>query len=148
MTTPLLLSEQSPLHALELGPAKLAAEAHTRAQTTSGGGTSFNAGVSSALGVLGDIGVVGALVYMSMLGYLFVALRRSPRPEAVPATCALALFVVLGLVYDWWEQPPFGIVVGLLVGLALAHPPETPARETAPEVTDSRRPDRSGEDPS
>ena len=42
----------------------------------------------------------------------------------MPATCALALFVVLGLVFDWWEQPPFGIVVGLLVGLAIAQPSE------------------------
>jgi hypothetical protein len=27
---------------------------------------------------------------------------------------------VLGLVFDWWEQPPFGILVGVLAGLALA----------------------------
>ena len=74
--------------------------------------------------MLGDLGIAGAIIYASMIGYLFVALRRSQRREAVPATCALALFVVLGLVFDWWEQPPFGIVVGLLVGLAIAQPSE------------------------
>jgi hypothetical protein len=124
MTTPLLLHEDSPLHALGLEPAELAAKAQTNAEDASGGGTSFNTGISSALGVLGDLGILGALVYTCMIGYLFVALRRSRQREAVPATCALALFVVLGLVFDWWEQPPFGIVVGLLVGLALAQSPE------------------------
>jgi len=120
MTTPLLLRGDSPLHVLGLGPAKLAAKAQADAFDVSGGGTSFNTGISSALGVLGDLGVTGALIYASIVGYLFVALRRSQSREAAPATCALALFVVLGLVYDWWEQPPFAIVVGLLVGLALA----------------------------
>ena len=118
---------------LGLSPAKLAAKAQVDAFDASGGGTSFNTGVSSALGVLGDLGIVGVLIYASMVGYLFVALRRSQRREAVPATCALALFVVLGLVYDWWEQPPFGIVVGLLVGLALAQPsdPESSVPESS-----------------
>ena len=72
-----------------------------------------------------------------MIGYLFVALRRSQRREAVPATCALALFVVLGLVFDWWEQPPFGIVVGLLVGLAIAQPSEP--RSALPEGSSTAR---------
>ena len=131
MTTPLLLQPDSPLHALGLKPAKLAAIAQTDAFDASGGGTSFNSGISSALGVLGDLGIAGALIYASMIGYLFVALRRSERREAVPATCALALFVVLGLVFDWWEQPPFGIVVGVLVGLALAQPSEQRSPRTA-----------------
>lgn len=122
MTTPLLLRGDSPLHVLGLSPARLAAEAQTDAFKASGGGTSFNTGVSSALGVVGDLGVIGAVLYASMIVYLFVALRRSQQWEAVPAACALALFVLLGLFFDWWEQPPFGIVVGLLVGLALARP--------------------------
>jgi hypothetical protein len=131
MTTPLLLRENSPLHALGLSPATLAAEAQADAFDASGGGTSFDTGISSALGVVGDLGIAGGLIYASMIGYLFVALRRSQRREAVPATCALALFAVLGLVYDWWEQPPFGIVVGLLVGLAIAQPSE-PEDPTTP----------------
>jgi hypothetical protein len=133
MTTPLLLQSDSPLTVLGLSPAELAVDAHSSAQRASGGGSSFNTGVSSALGVLGDIGIAGALVYVSLIAYLFVALRRSRRSEAVPATCALALFTALGLVFDWWEQPPFGVVVGLLVGLAIS---QTPAPEEAADVRD------------
>jgi hypothetical protein len=138
MTTPLLLREDSPLQVLGLSPAKLAAKAQQKAFDASGGGTSFDTGISSALGVLGDLGIAGVLIYASMIGWLFVALRRSQRREAVPATCALALFVVLGLVYDWWEQPPFGIVVGLLVGLAIAQPSEP--RSALPEGSSPARP--------
>jgi hypothetical protein len=120
MTTPDFVDTDSPLHVLGLRPAELAPEVQARAEEVSGGYTSFDTGLSSALGVLGDIGVLGAAVYVALLGWFFVALRRSRSPEAVPATCGLALFAVLGLVFDWWEQPPFGILVGVLAGLALA----------------------------
>jgi hypothetical protein len=122
MTTPDFVDADSPLHVLGLRPAELAPAVQARAEEVSGGYTSFDTGLSSALGVVGDIGLVGAAVYAALVGWFFVGLRRSRAPEAVPATCGLALFVVLGLVFDWWEQPPFGILVGVLTGLALARP--------------------------
>lgn len=130
MTTPLLLDADSPLRVLGLEPAETALIVDTRARAVSGGYTSFDTGLSSALGVLGDIGVLGAAVYVALLLSFFAALRRSSSPTAVPATCGLALFSLLGLVFDWWEQPPFGILVGVLVGLALTDrgdPPGEPA---------------------
>jgi hypothetical protein len=114
MTTPLLLGEESPLHVLGLEPASLPATVTTDAE-----GTSFDTGLSSALGVLGDIGLLGSLAYALLLLSFFLALRRSRSPATVPATAGLAMFVVLGLVFDWWEQPPFTVTVGVLLGLAL-----------------------------
>jgi hypothetical protein len=120
MTTPDFVDADSPLQVLGLRPADLAPKVQARAEEVSGGYTSFDTGLSSALGILGDIGLAGAAVYTALLGWFFVALRRSRRPEALSATCGLALFAVLGLVFDWWEQPPLGILVGVLAGLALA----------------------------
>jgi hypothetical protein len=120
MTTPQFLDSDSPLNELGLGEAELAPSVQARAEEVSGGYTSFDAGLSSALGVLGDIGLLGLATYGAMVSWFFFALRRSTSSESVPATCGLALFAVLGLVFDWWEQPPFGILVGVLAGLALS----------------------------
>ena len=38
----------------------------------------------------------------------------------VAAAAGFAMFIVLGLVFDWWEQPPFGVFLGVLAGLSLA----------------------------
>lgn len=122
MTTPLLLHAESPLNFLGLSPARLAANAQLAATTASGGGTSFDSGISSALGVLGDLGLFGMGLYLGILATIYGALRRMKGASATAATCALALFAVLGLVFDWWEQPPFSIVVGIIVGLALTEP--------------------------
>jgi hypothetical protein len=119
MTTPQLQGADSPLAVLDLKPATLAVEAQSTALEVSGGGTSFNSGVSSALGVLGDLGIVGLLVYAGLLLSLFVPLRRETSAEGVAAAAGLALFLVLGLAFDWWEQPPFGVLLGVLAGLSL-----------------------------
>ena len=110
----------SPLAVLGLKPAAIAFEAQQTAIDVSSGGTSFNTGVSSTLGVLGDLGILGALVYSGLLASLFLRLRREASPEGVAAASGFAMFIVLGLVFDWWEQPPFGVVLGVLAGLSLA----------------------------
>lgn len=119
MTTDQFLGADSPLRVLGLQPAAVALEAQARSQAASGGGTSFNTGVSSALGVLGDLGVIGLSVYIVMLGSLIVLLRRSRSPEGIAAAAGLAMFALLGLVFDWWEQPPFSVALAVLAGLAL-----------------------------
>jgi hypothetical protein len=119
MTTDLLLGADSPLRTLGLEPASVALEAQAEADAASGGGTSFNTGVSSAVGVLGDLGVVGLAVYLVMLGSLILLVRRRRSPEGVAAAAGLAMFAVLGLVFDWWEQPPFSVTLAVLAGLAL-----------------------------
>ena len=120
MTTPLLLSQGSPLHVFGLKPAPVAMEAESRALVVSGGGTSFNSGISSALRVVGDLGIVGVLVYLALPVWIIRSLRRSPATVAIPAASGWGSLLVLGLVFDWWEQPPFGIVLAVLTGLALA----------------------------
>ena len=83
------------------------------------GGTSFNSGLSSALGILGDLGLAGTAAYAALYGSLFIAVRRLRSPEAVAATGGWAMWGVLGLVFDWWEQPPLSLVLAVLSGLAL-----------------------------
>jgi hypothetical protein len=111
---------ESPLAVLGLKPAVIAKEAQHTAFAASGGGTSFNTGVSSALGVFGDLGFFGLSVYVGLLLTLFASLRKDSSPEAVAAASGFAMFLVLGIVFDWWEQPPFGVFLGTLAGLALS----------------------------
>ncbi len=122
MTTPLVQRADSPLAVLDLKPAALAVEAQSIALEVSGGGRRppFNSGTSSALGVLGDLGIFGLLAYAGLLLSLFLRLRAETSAEGVAAASGFALFLVLGFVFDWWEQPPFGVVIGVLAGLSLS----------------------------
>ncbi len=120
MTTDLLLRPDSPLRVLDLKPAQVALEAQDSALRVSGGGSSFNSGLSSALGVFGDLGLIGFAVYAGLLGSVLLALRKTASPEGIAAGAGLAMFAVLGLVFDWWEQPPFSVVLAILAGLALS----------------------------
>ena len=122
MTTDLFLGADSPLRSLGLAPAAIAVEVQQRADEASGGGTSFDSGVSSAFGVLGDLGLVGVVAYASLLASVFLFLRRIERPQAMVAAGAWAMFAVLGFVYDWWEQPPFSVLLAVISGLALVGP--------------------------
>jgi hypothetical protein len=131
MTTEGFQRPGSPLDALGLEPAALAMEAENTAQEVSHGGTSFNSGTSSALGVLGDLGIFGLLAYIALLFSLFVRLRRQTSAEGIAAAAGLALMLVLGLVFDWWEQPPFGVLIGVLAGLSLTGPRKTPDEQQA-----------------
>lgn len=125
MTTPSFQSSgfqnaASPLAVLGFKPAAIAVEAQEVAIAKSRGGTSLNTGVSSALGALGDLGVFGAVAYAGLLLSLFFRLRGETSPEGVAAAAGFAMLIVLGLVFDWWEQPPFGVFLGVLAGLSLA----------------------------
>ena len=93
-------------------------EAKGAAQEASGDATSFDSGISSTIGVLGDLGLFGVVVY-GVCAVVTLRLRRETTPEGTAAAAGFALFLVLGLVFDWWEQPPYGVVIGVLAGLAL-----------------------------
>jgi hypothetical protein len=132
----------SPTAALGLTPAAIALEAQSEARGASGrtpGETSsFESGMASALGVLGDLGIFGLAVYVALLCSLIHRLRTETSPEGVAAAAGFVLFLVLGLVFDWWEQPPFGVFLGVLAGLALSRsrlpaelPPATKWHATA-----------------
>lgn len=120
MTTDLFQHSGSPLAVLGLKPAAIAVEAQSAALTASHGGSSLNSGASSTLGVLGDLGIFGFITYCGLLLSLFLRIRKETSPEGVAAAAGFALFLVLGLVFDWWEQPPFGLFLGVLAGLALS----------------------------
>ena len=109
----------SPLADLGLKPAPIASEAARGAREVSGGSTSFDIGISSMIGVLGDLGVIGVAAYGGLLLSLMLRLRRERSPDGVAAAAGFALFLVLGVVVDWWEQPPFGVFIATLAGLAL-----------------------------
>jgi hypothetical protein len=135
MTTSLYQGADSPLAVLQLKPATVPFEATGIATAVAGGETeasltSFNSATSSGLGVLGDLGIVGFLAYMGLLLSLFLRLRRDPSAEGIAAACGFALFFVLGFVFDWWEQPPFGVFIGTLAALALTANGRDPATES------------------
>ena len=111
----------SALSDLGLEPAPIAQEAARGAREVSGGSTSFDIGISSMIGALGDLGFIGVAAYAGLLLSLMLQLRREKSPEGVAAAAGFALFLVLGLVADWWEQPPFGVFIGTLAGLALTN---------------------------
>ncbi len=120
LTTPSGQEPGSSLKLLGLKPAAISLEAQGTATAASGGGTSLNSGTSSTLGVLGDLGIFGLLVYAGLFLPLFLRLRKETSPEGVAAACGFALFLVLGLVFDWWEQPPFGVFIAVFAGLSLS----------------------------
>lgn len=120
LTTDAFEHRDSSLRVLGLHPAPIALEAQKDATRVSGGNnTSFNSGVSSMLGVLGDLGVVGFLAYAAVLISVLRALSRVRTTESIAASAGWAMFGVLGLIYDWWEQPPFAVFLAVLTGLAL-----------------------------
>ena len=120
-TTPGFLSDKSPLKALGLAPAPLAITADylSYGVVDNSVRSSFQSPISSALGVLGDFGLAGALIYAILLATVFRALAKSRSPEGIAALAGLALFAVLGFVYDWWEAPGLPAFVGVLAGVAL-----------------------------
>jgi hypothetical protein len=120
MTTSVLQKEDTPIKSLGLEPAVIAEEAWAAVTHAPQLETSLNSGVSSMLGVLGDLGVIGFAAYAGLLVSLFVGLRSETSAEGIAAASGFAMFIVLGLVFDWWEQPPFGIVLGVLAGLSLS----------------------------
>lgn len=122
LTLPGASNSESAFNALGLTPAAIPLQAQAVATSADQGSTpnSSESGESSLLGVFGDLGVFGALTYAGLLLSLFLRLRHESSPEGVAAACGFALFIPLGLVFDWWEQPPFGVMLGVLAGLSLS----------------------------
>lgn len=127
LTTDSFLRADSPLRSIGLAPARLSSTAQTQSEELSGGGTSFNSGLSSMIGVFGDIGVMGFAVYASFWIVIAARLRRLGSSTGSAALSGVVVFGVLGYVFDWWEQPPFTIVLAIMTGLALN---ETSADDT------------------
>ena len=123
MTTDLFLQGESPVRALGLEPAALPVRAQGQALQVSEG-TSFNAALSSALGLLSDIGILGVAAYTGVLAAVgFPLLRRRREWLCRAALAGWALSVPLAVTFDWWEQPPFTIVLAIITGLALSAKP-------------------------
>ena len=91
--------------------------------------SSFGSQYSSLVGLFGDLGIFGALVYAGLLAAVIVSLWRSRGPEDAGAIAALALMLVLGVAYIWWEYIPFTLYVAALAGLALVRPREPDTRQ-------------------
>jgi hypothetical protein len=116
-------SQEDSFGGVALKPAKIAVEAQTGARSVSGGGTSINSGVSSMLGVFGDLGLFGAFAYAGLFLSVLFAVWQKRSSAAVAATVGWVMLAILGLVYDWWEQPPFTLFLAVLTGLALTASP-------------------------
>ena len=126
MTTDLLLHKDSSLRSLHLKPAAIAIEAQASTVRAGDTGTSFNSGVSSMLGVFGDLGIFGAVVFAGLVLTVVSGLRRVASPASIAATAGWAMYLILGFVFDWWEQPPFTVFVAALTGLVLTSASPSP----------------------
>ncbi len=128
LTTPAQVNKNASLSALGLGPAQIAQQANALALQASGAdihsylSTSFNNAQSSGLGLIGDLGLFGAVVFTGLLVSLLRLLWSSHARFGGLAMGSLVMYVLLGFVFDWWEEPPFTIFIGLLVALALTEP--------------------------
>jgi hypothetical protein len=135
MTTDLFLRGESPVSALGLEPAALPVRAQAQALQVAEG-TSFNAALSSALGLFSDIGILGVTAYAGVLAAVGIPLLRRRREWLSRAALAgWAFSVPLALTFDWWEQPPFTVVLAVITGLALS---ATPAREASSDAHPGR----------
>jgi hypothetical protein len=114
LTTVAAQDPESPVATLDLEPSE------TIEELGGGEGSSVADPPSSAVGILGDLGLVGALTYLALLGFLIISAWRLRTPSGAGAVAALALFVILGFAFTWWEQTGFSLYVALFVGLALA----------------------------
>jgi hypothetical protein len=123
MTTDLFLQGDSPLMLLGLEPATVPVRAQAEARVVADP-SSFNGALSSALGLFSDIGVLGLLTYGSLIASIGLPLWKR-RHEWLPraALAGWALSLPLAGVFDWWEQPPFMLILAAISGLALATPP-------------------------
>lgn len=115
--------EDSPLRRLGLAPSPITQEVFSATLSVGGAYSSFQSGVSSGLGVLGDLGLFGSIAYLGMFGTVFVAVRRLDTRESIAIAGSWAVFFVLGFAFDWWEQPPMGVLLATLSGLALTGEP-------------------------
>jgi hypothetical protein len=119
MTTDLLLTERSPLRALNLQPSVFARAAETEAIRVSGGQTSFDSAQSSALGVLGDLGVAGLVVFLALVGAVTRLVLASRAPESWAVCGMWIMYLILGAVFEWWEEPPFTVPLALITALTV-----------------------------
>lgn len=118
MTTDLLLKPNSPVRLLGLRPSAVAVEADLKARA-SAQETSFSSGQSSALGLLGDAGAVSFTIYLLVVVAVARGLIRVRTGVGRVMAGVWGMYLILGVVFDWWEEPPFGFTVALLTGLAL-----------------------------
>ena len=141
LTTGGFLSSDSPIRALGLAPAQVPMESEAAgvlqlSGVTGSAGTgtdvsSFQSGLSSVVGVMGDVGIAGLACYLALWLVLSSRVRSKGGSEATAAAAAIPLLLVLGFVFDWWEQPPFTVFIGCLVGLAVTHEAVAPTRPGA-----------------
>lgn len=124
LTTPEMARPGTPARALGLRPSRNADRYNEIA--FSGpftGNSSFTSAQSSALGIVGDYGTLGLVAFSTLIAGLLTAVRRQHDNPLRPAALASwTLLLVLAVIFDWLEQPPFTLAVMLVTGLALGPP--------------------------
>ena len=128
LTTPAFGAE-SPISVLGLKPATIPSLVLSRIPPYARG-TSFNSPVSSALGIFSDLGIVGVLVFMGLIACVCIPLLRTRTWVARAALAGWIMSVPLAITFDWWEEPPFMLILALLTGVALADGSLSPREES------------------
>ena len=87
---------------------------------------SFKNEFSSLGGLVGDVGLLGSLTFFVAIAAV-MWLIRGAKGRNRGAVQALGLFyLAMGLIYIWWEQPAFTLVLALMVGSGLLLAPDDP----------------------
>ena len=87
---------------------------------------SFSNEFSSFGGLVGDLGLIGTLAFLAGLGSV-AWLTLGVRGRYRGAVQALGLlYLAMGLIYIWWEQPAFTLSLALLAGAGLLLAREEP----------------------
>jgi hypothetical protein len=80
---------------------------------------SFASEFSSLVGMVGDLGILGLGAFLIGLGAIGLMIWRIPARERGGVQAVGLFYLAMGAIYIWWEQPVFGIYVGMFAGLAI-----------------------------
>jgi hypothetical protein len=80
---------------------------------------SFASEFSSLIGIIGDLGLLGFGAFLIGLVAIVLMLWRIPARERGGIQAVGLFYLAMGAIYIWWEQPVFGIYVGIFAGLAI-----------------------------
>lgn len=117
-----LVNPDSPIAFLQLPTSELTRQVIVSVPTEN---SSFEAGGSSVVGLWGDFGLLGAAAYSLLLIGVWISLSNSVDPLVPAARAGLMLMLTLGLVANWWEQPPFTVPLAILLGVAASRSKHT-----------------------
>jgi hypothetical protein len=91
--------------------------------------TSAGSPFSSALSVFSDLGIVGCVMYLALGRFAWEAVSHSPLFEKRVSHTLLLTALLLGLIYNWLEEPAYTVYLAALIGSLASTPAPSPVTE-------------------